>query len=65
MISRVGVISPAARGAAQRKEAQGLLERQWREERKAQWMYFLAFFRLKSKIQRYHWKVFYSGLGYM
>ena len=38
LISRVGVISPAARGAAQRREAQGRVERQWREERKAQWM---------------------------
>ena len=38
LISRVGVISPAARGAAQRREVQGRVERQWREERKAQWM---------------------------
>ena len=38
LISRVVVISPAARGAAQRREAQGRVERQWREERKAQWM---------------------------
>ena len=28
----------SAKGAAQRREAQGRAERQWREERKAQWM---------------------------
>ena len=38
LILRVGVISPAARGAEQRREVQGRLERQWREVKKAQWM---------------------------
>ena len=38
LISRVGVISPAARDAAQRREVAGRMERRWREERKAQWM---------------------------
>ena len=38
LISRVGVISPAARGAAKRRDVAGRLERQWRDERKAQWM---------------------------
>ena len=35
LISRVGIISPPARGAAQRREVQGRVERQWKEERKA------------------------------
>ena len=38
LISRVGVISPEARQAAQRREVTGRLERQLREERAAQWM---------------------------
>ena len=38
LISRVGVISPEARQAAQRREVTGRLERELREERTAQWM---------------------------
>ena len=38
LISRVGVISPEARQAAQRREVTGRMERQMREERAAQWM---------------------------
>ena len=35
---RIGVISPEARVAAQRREVAGRLERELREERQAQWM---------------------------
>ena len=38
LISRVGVISPQAREAAKRREVAGRVERQLREERRAQWM---------------------------
>ena len=38
LISRVGVISPEARVAARRREVAGRLERELREERRAQWM---------------------------
>ena len=38
LISRIGVISPEARVAAQRREVAGRLERELREERQAQWM---------------------------
>ena len=38
LISRVGVIAPQAREAAQRREVAGRMERVMREERKAQWM---------------------------
>ena len=38
LISRIGVISPEARVAAQRREVAGRLERQLQEERQAQWM---------------------------
>ena len=38
LISRVGVIPPVSRGAAKRREVQVRVERQWKEERKAQWM---------------------------
>ena len=38
LISRVGVITPQAREAAQRREVAGRLERQLREDRRAQWM---------------------------
>ena len=38
LISRVGVISPQAREAAQRREAVGRMERQLREDRRANWM---------------------------
>ena len=38
LISRVGVISPEARMAAQRTEVAGRLERELMEERRAQWM---------------------------
>ena len=38
LISRVGVISPQAREAAQRREAAGRMERQLREDRRANWM---------------------------
>ena len=38
LLSRVGVISPQARQAAQRREVAGRMERQLREDRQAQWM---------------------------
>ena len=38
LISRVGVIAPQAREAAQRREVAGRMERAMREERRAQWM---------------------------
>ena len=38
LISRVGVISPQAREAAKRREVSLRVERELREERKAQWM---------------------------
>ena len=38
LLSRVGVISPAARQAAQRREGAARRERQRQEERRAQWM---------------------------
>ena len=38
LISRVGVISPQAREAAQRREAVGRMERQLREDMRAKWM---------------------------
>ena len=38
LISRVGVIAPQAREAAQRREVAGRMERALREERRAQWM---------------------------
>ena len=38
LISRVGVISPQAREAAKRKEVSERVERELREERRAQWM---------------------------
>ena len=38
LISRVGVISPQAREAARRREVAGRLERQLKEERRANWM---------------------------
>ena len=38
LISRIGVISPEARVAAQRREVAGRLEQEMREERQAQWM---------------------------
>ena len=38
LLSRVGVISPQAREAAQRREVAGRMERQLREDRRAQWM---------------------------
>ena len=38
LISRVGVIAPQAREAAQRREVAGRIERALREERRAQWM---------------------------
>ena len=38
LMSRVGVISPEARVAARRREVAGRLERELREERRAQWM---------------------------
>ena len=38
LISRIGVISPQAREAAQRREVAGMLERQLREDRRANWM---------------------------
>ena len=38
LLSRIGVISPEARVAAQRREVTGRLERQLQEERRAQWM---------------------------
>ena len=37
-MSRVGVISPAAREAAHRREVTARMERRLREERRAQWM---------------------------
>ena len=37
-MSRVGVISPEARVAAKRREVAGRMERELREERRAQWM---------------------------
>ena len=38
LISRIGVISPQAREAARRREVAGRLERQLREDRRANWM---------------------------
>ena len=38
LLSRVGVISPQAREAAQRREVAGRMERQLMEDRRAQWM---------------------------
>ena len=38
LMSRVGVISPEARVAAKRREVAGRMERELREERRAQWM---------------------------
>ena len=38
LLSRVGVISPQASEAAQRREVAGRMERQLREDRRAQWM---------------------------
>ena len=38
LISRVGVIAPQAREAAQRREVAGRMEKAMREERRAQWM---------------------------
>ena len=38
LTSRVGVISPQAREAAQRREVVGRMERHWRDDRRAQWM---------------------------
>jgi hypothetical protein len=42
LVARIGLISPAARVAAQRREVAGRLERQLQQERKAQWMASLA-----------------------
>ena len=42
LISRIGVIAPQARDAAKRREAAGRMERQMREERRANWMASLA-----------------------
>ena len=38
LLSRVGVISPQAREAGKRREVAGRVERELREERRAQWM---------------------------
>ena len=38
LVSRVGVISPAAREAAHRREVSARMEKRLREERRAQWM---------------------------
>ena len=38
LLSGVGVISPQAREAAQRREVAGRMERQLREDRRAQWI---------------------------
>ena len=38
LISRIGVISPQAREAARRREVAGRVERQLKEERRANWM---------------------------
>ena len=42
LISRIGVITPQARDAAKRREVAGRMERQMREERRANWMASLA-----------------------
>ena len=42
LISRIGVIAPQARDAARRREVAGRMERQMREERRANWMASLA-----------------------
>ena len=42
LVARIGLIAPAARVAAQRREVAGRLERQLQQERKAQWMASLA-----------------------
>ena len=38
LVSRVGIISPAARDAARRREVAGRLGRQHRQEMRSQWM---------------------------
>ena len=38
LVSRVGLITPAARDAARRREVVGRLERELRQERRAVWM---------------------------